>query len=166
MTVKLRILRRAQSNSSLHWHHLFLFLKRRHRSSPWSFHLSTASSSSSSVSPSRSSCSWGWNSWLLRRRRCFFPLRSFSFLGFSASLKKIMNKKKADVVKFLIPNCSFQPISNADFIVPVEIDGTVHQVRKILPPSFPNLELPVSFCCCFVSINCIKEDVFSCWKQK
>ncbi len=23
----------------------------------------------------------------------------------------------------------FQPVSNADFIVPVEIDGTIHQVR-------------------------------------
>lgn len=47
-------------------------------------------------------------------------------------------------VKFLIPNCSFQPISNADFIVPVEIDGTVHQVQKILPP-FLNLALPVFY---------------------
>ena len=25
---------------------------------------------------------------------------------------------------------SFQPVSNADFIVPVEIDGTVHQVSR------------------------------------
>lgn len=25
---------------------------------------------------------------------------------------------------------SLQPISNADFIVPVEIDGTIHQVRN------------------------------------
>ncbi len=23
----------------------------------------------------------------------------------------------------------FQPVSNADFIVPVEIDGTIHQVK-------------------------------------
>ena len=24
----------------------------------------------------------------------------------------------------------FQPVHNADFIVPVEIDGTIHQVKK------------------------------------
>ncbi|MBN3283653.1 CTDSL protein, partial [Polyodon spathula] len=29
---------------------------------------------------------------------------------------------------------SFKPISNADFIVPVEIDGTVHQVRALFKP--------------------------------
>ena len=33
----------------------------------------------------------------------------------------------------------FQPVHNADFIVPVEIDGTIHQVSyyfaKVLQPS-------------------------------
>lgn len=43
---------------------------------------------------------------------------------------------------FLIFNHSFQPIGNADFIVPVEIDGTVHQVCKNITL---NLALPVSF---------------------
>lgn len=46
---------------------------------------------------------------------------------------------------FLILNYSFQPIGNADFIVPVEIDGTVHQVWKILPHPLLHLALPVSF---------------------
>ena len=32
------------------------------------------------------------------------------------------------------PSFSFQPISNADFIVPVEIDGTVHQVYVLKRP--------------------------------
>lgn len=50
-------------------------------------------------------------------------------------------------VMFLILN-SFQPIGNADFIVPVEIDGTVHQVCKILPHPLLNLELPVSLVFC------------------
>ena len=28
--------------------------------------------------------------------------------------------------------CSYKPVHNADFIVPVEIDGTIHQVCQIL----------------------------------
>ena len=38
---------------------------------------------------------------------------------------KFKKKKKIYFVPF------FQPISNADFIVPVEIDGTVHQVSLV-----------------------------------
>ncbi len=33
---------------------------------------------------------------------------------------------------------SFQPVSNADFIVPVEIDGTIHQVSNSCVFSFSN----------------------------
>lgn len=60
-------------------------------------------------------------------------------LEFSASLKNLIMKKKSQNVnnkmwiKFLIPDPYFQPISNADFIVPVEIDGTVHQVCETSP---------------------------------
>lgn len=84
--------------------------------------------------------------------------------GFSASLKI----KKAHVVtdiwvKFLIPNPSFQPISNADFIVPVEIDGTVHQVWKILPLHF--IFLFILFFS-FYWYTVLKKKFFSCWKQK
>lgn len=30
--------------------------------------------------------------------------------------------------------CVLQPVNNADFIIPVEIDGTVHQVKSISIP--------------------------------
>lgn len=31
-------------------------------------------------------------------------------------------------------SCAAQPVSNADFIVPVEIDGTIHQVYVLKRP--------------------------------
>lgn len=30
----------------------------------------------------------------------------------------------------------FQPVNNADFVVPVEIDGTVHQVSYVVTVAF------------------------------
>jgi TFIIF-interacting CTD phosphatase-like protein len=36
------------------------------------------------------------------------------------------------LISFYLP--LFQPISNADFIVPVEIDGTIHQVYVLKRP--------------------------------
>ncbi|XP_021542889.1 carboxy-terminal domain RNA polymerase II polypeptide A small phosphatase 2 isoform X3 [Neomonachus schauinslandi] len=33
---------------------------------------------------------------------------------------------------------SFKPINNADFIVPVEIEGTTHQLSSPTPPAFPS----------------------------
>jgi len=47
-------------------------------------------------------------------------------LNFSLSNDRIFNVD-------LFPSLSFQPISNADFIVPVEIDGTIHQVSAVVP---------------------------------
>jgi len=32
------------------------------------------------------------------------------------------------IVKQLCLMCVLQPVSNADFVIPVEIDGTIHQV--------------------------------------
>ena len=47
-----------------------------------------------------------------------------------------------------------QPISNADFIVPVEIEGTTHQVKSNLQSMFVCvcicLDISVCVCVCFM----------------
>ena len=53
---------------------------------------------------------------------------------------KIIESDDDDVGNFFIANISFmflcfvifQPVHNADFIVPVEIDGTIHQVQYVV----------------------------------
>lgn len=52
------------------------------------------------------------------------------WLGFFSCAKK--SKTSDTIVSLLFFYVFLQPISNADFIVPVEIDGTVHQVMPLL----------------------------------
>lgn len=60
--------------------------------------------------------------------RIYLLLQSMLVISAVFDLKR---KEKVDPSKYFFP---FQPISNADFIVPVEIDGTIHQVYVLKRP--------------------------------
>lgn len=64
-----------------------------------------------------------------------FILRNQSMLQCPLLVSKLFLVLKVSVLFCSVRHINYsffflQPISNADFIVPVEIDGTIHQVNK------------------------------------
>ena len=57
-----------------------------------------------------------------------------SLVNFLKKIKLLLPRTKAPSHFNILPFPLFQPINNADFIVPVEIDGTIHQVYVLKRP--------------------------------